>query len=541
MICDLRFTIWFRRATFALLLSALNFQLSTFAQGSLTPPGAPAPTMKSLDQVEPRTIVNAVNTPGDSLALFKITNSGSYYLTGNVNGVSSKSGIFISADNVTLDLNGFAIVGVSGAGTGIYVFPGHANICIRNGAVANWPSSGVSAATTSNSRFEGLRISGNGFKGLFAGENCLVSDCAARGNIDDGMTIGQGSTVRGCVASANGGVGISLAEGCTIKDSTASSNSLSGITTGTAGSVSGCTARTNGLTGILVGGGSIVSQSTAEANAGDGFLATEGSTISSCIARGNGGSGINTYSACTIQNTTALNNAGHGIYPSVNCSVIGCLAINNAGTAISSSSVNTIKDCTVSGNANGISVGSDCVISGCTATGTGTHGIVTGARATITGCTVSSSSSDGIYTSTDCTVTGCSASSNGGAGIAVGSGTTVTGCTSSLNSQDGILAGTACQITLNNCRANGASSTSYAGIRVLGGYNRIDGNQLNFNQGYELSVLPDYNMWVRNSLRGNPMLIVNYNFSNSHNTFGRYQVQSNSGTDTDPWANFVSP
>jgi len=31
---------------------------SGFAQGSLTPPGAPAPIMKTLDQVEARTIVN---------------------------------------------------------------------------------------------------------------------------------------------------------------------------------------------------------------------------------------------------------------------------------------------------------------------------------------------------------------------------------------------------------------------------------------------------------------------------------------------------
>ena len=68
-----------------LLLSTLNSQLSTaFAQGSLTPPGLPAPTMKSADQIEPRTIVNAVNTPGDANNLFIITNSGSYYLTTNL-------------------------------------------------------------------------------------------------------------------------------------------------------------------------------------------------------------------------------------------------------------------------------------------------------------------------------------------------------------------------------------------------------------------------------------------------------------------------
>jgi len=42
--------------------------LSTFAQGSLPPPGAPAPTMKTLDQIEPHVPVSAapftITTPG---------------------------------------------------------------------------------------------------------------------------------------------------------------------------------------------------------------------------------------------------------------------------------------------------------------------------------------------------------------------------------------------------------------------------------------------------------------------------------------------
>ena len=42
------------------LLLTLNLQLTTaFAQGSLTPPGAPAPTMKTLAQIEPRRSASA--------------------------------------------------------------------------------------------------------------------------------------------------------------------------------------------------------------------------------------------------------------------------------------------------------------------------------------------------------------------------------------------------------------------------------------------------------------------------------------------------
>ena len=99
-----------------------TLQDSAFAQGSLTPPGTPAPTMKSLDQVEPRTIVNAANTPGNSANTFIISSPGSYYLTGNLTGASGKHGISIQADDVTLDLNGFAIIsGGGGAFRGVNV------------------------------------------------------------------------------------------------------------------------------------------------------------------------------------------------------------------------------------------------------------------------------------------------------------------------------------------------------------------------------------------------------------------------------------
>ena len=167
------------------LLSAFSLQpLALHAQGSLTPPpGAPAPTMKSLDQIEARTPISS--------APFAITQSGSYYLTTNLTGVSGQSGIYVFANNVTLDLNGFSILGGSGSGNGIFI--SSTNATVRNGTITGWTNSGVTGiecASGQNVVLAGLTVSCNTSGVDSFVNNVEIRDCMVCGNTVDGIYVG---------------------------------------------------------------------------------------------------------------------------------------------------------------------------------------------------------------------------------------------------------------------------------------------------------------------------------------------------------------
>lgn len=101
--------------------------------------------MKSLDQIDThvdtaaaakRFPINAVTTPGNSTSTYAITQPGSYYLTGTLNGELGKDGLDINTDNVTVDLNGFAVIGAPISNVGIK--SSRSNVAVRNGTVCSW-------------------------------------------------------------------------------------------------------------------------------------------------------------------------------------------------------------------------------------------------------------------------------------------------------------------------------------------------------------------------------------------------------------------
>jgi parallel beta-helix repeat protein len=314
-----------------LLLSTICYQPSTArAQGNLTPPGAPALTMKALDQIEPRTIVNAANTPGDSTDSFIISQPGSYYLTSNLTGVSNKNGIEIITNNVTLDLNGFVLRGAGGNSSGIYAPAWRTNITVRNGTVTGWGYMGVWCYVR-NMVVERVDASFNGQTGIELSGG-MVRDCNCHNNGSYGIysfEFSNASRISGCIAQSNIVNGIFAGTG-TISDCTAVNNGGNGFYAISA-VVSGCTALNNGYYGIIIDPGS----------------------VTGCISSGNTNSGILSFDNSTIKNCTVSYNASHGIEIGNGCQVLDCTSVNNASDGIHASGAgNRIDGNHVTGNSS---------------------------------------------------------------------------------------------------------------------------------------------------------------------------------------------
>ncbi|HLP84905.1 MAG TPA: right-handed parallel beta-helix repeat-containing protein [Phycisphaerales bacterium] len=236
-------------APLALVLASLAFNAASVA-GPINPPAGPVTsTGKTLTEVEPRIAINAVNTPGNANNVFVISQPGSYYLTGNVQGVSGKQGILIPAgvNNVTIDLNGFHLQGVAGSLSGIQLPGNSKNITVRNGVIDGWGADGINLSLANGGQIENVTASNNVGVGIKAGSNMSVSDCSALTNggfgirtetdcmVADsiangntkGIVAGAGTTVRNCVASDNRTDGIEAAGRCVIVNNVATGNGVS--------------------------------------------------------------------------------------------------------------------------------------------------------------------------------------------------------------------------------------------------------------------------------------------------------------------------
>ena len=207
----------------------------------------------SLQAQDPRTPISSLP--------YNITSPGSYYLTANLTATGTGKGITISADSVTLDLNGFVLTGSSGGVAGIKVPAAQKNILIRNGTIRSWTGGGINAANAANSVIQGIRLSNNSAPSPFSASNAALSvgngstvkDCVVTNNSNsNGIWVGSACSVRSCVARANAdGAGIRVLDNCYVMENISDSNSI-GITMGSGNRIESNSCTSNLNAGILV-------------------------------------------------------------------------------------------------------------------------------------------------------------------------------------------------------------------------------------------------------------------------------------------------
>jgi len=317
--------------------------------GPLTPPGAPAPTMVTLDQLN--TAIGAADAsadaaaaeaidaqdkridiltlPGDAQNTHIISAPGSYFLSGNVTGESGKNGIRFLTSQATIDLNGYSVVGVAGSLDGIRADGSVSNafLVVKNGLVMGWGSDGLATNSV----------------GFFAD-----------GTIENVEFVGNGGA----------GTNVPFSARWRVNNSSARGNSVAGFSFGSAQvSFSNCQASSNTGNGFTSSNGSTFLNCSARSNTSAGFSASS-ATLVSCVSTGNTGNGFSLFSS-HITNSNAVGNGLDGIFIGASCLVKNCNAQGNGLSGVgagihASNSDNRIEGNNVLSNDNGI----DCDASG---------------------------------------------------------------------------------------------------------------------------------------------------------------------------------
>jgi len=171
----------------------------------------------------------------------KITKSGSYQLQSNIVITNADTtAILVTADNVTIDLNGFTIMGPN-----VCTGSGETLVCNNNG-----DGMGIDAGDRQNIKVYNGTIRGMGNKGIQAGVGSIIESVRVISNGAHGITVGSGR-VSGNTATGNNGNGISVySDSGTVSGNTATRNRYAGIYVITNGTVSGNTVTGNGGKGL---------------------------------------------------------------------------------------------------------------------------------------------------------------------------------------------------------------------------------------------------------------------------------------------------
>lgn len=139
------------------------------------------------------------------------------------------NGITVTADDVTIDMAGHALVGPgANSGSGIYQAGHYRNLRVFNGKVVEWRGDGTGGVFVfgSSVHLSDMQVTTNN-SGIVAGGNSTLSECASLHNTGDGIQITQNSRIVGCICSNNG---FSFADNSAGIHATLSKNRIEGNT-----------------------------------------------------------------------------------------------------------------------------------------------------------------------------------------------------------------------------------------------------------------------------------------------------------------------
>ena len=542
-----------------LLITACVIAMSFTARAGDLEPGNPvAPTMKTLDQVEPRIPIPASSTPATA---FVINSSGSYYLTGDR--LASANGIEVNADNVTIDLMGYRLAGTGQGGAyGIYM-DGRSNVTIRNGTIGNFGFHGIyEASKTSgrNHRILDVRLVGNTFSGVYLkGKKCVVKNCIAAENGDKGIYAYYRCTIVDNSVYANGGDGVYTYEGSVVKNNNIYENGGAGIyTLGDDNMIEGNHVTGGNSVGLRISGaGNYLADNTVRDNSDNYVIAADNQvnlllcevpdtidfpcTVKFAGSLRSTGTGIevdaddviidlaghsligpgpdsgytygvymNNRSNVTIRNGTIREFGRNGIreesYEGMGHKIesVRVRSNGNQGIYLRGDS-HLVKDCSIETNGgDGIYIyGQHTRITGNTVYQNGNDGIYVYEFGVISGNTVYENLRKGIYAYRKCIVKENKVFLNEDIGLHAGQMSRLSGNTVYDNKEHGIQVSSYCKVVDNMCMRNGYRSDDVwdrFGINITGSENWVEANHVVDNHR---GIYADLSFVVKNHAEAN--------------------------------------
>ncbi|MEC9372296.1 MAG: hypothetical protein VYC34_00560 [Planctomycetota bacterium] len=519
------------------------------------PPGPPAPTGRTLDQVEPSTPIEqfpaTINSPGV------------YHLTSNVVVSAQPVGITINADDVTIDLRGFTLQGANGSLSGIRCPQQRTNIRVIDGILTGWANAAIDMPLARECQVENIFATSNS-DGIDVGFASIVRDCHVRDNGGAGILARAGSIVEACVAFNNTISGIVTEQECIVRQCVSRSNGASvvpspdnisqgdGIYVGADSLVEACVSTDNTGDGVHAGANSSVAECAVARNVLAGVLVEQGAVARSCAARDNVDEiifqlnlrglllprlfgGVVAGEGSTVVGCATTNNLAAGVVGGRGSTVVACTALNNgftlpngpaitddrgngldpeftfqqssviSGIAVSESA--DVRHCAVAQNASfGVFSLGGGVTEGCAIHMNGARGLVP------RGFAIGDYSNGGVIAYQSGIVRSCAVSLNlGGPGVQLDDGLAERNCATE-NDVAGVYFSGAASIIQNLCVDNGNEIPAVergdpfdrGGIVIRGSAGRVDGNHVVDNAaGIATASGAGSNFVVRNSAQSN--------------------------------------